>query len=44
MITYLNKRKRREFDALPPAHGDVQKVSDDQLFGQLGNKIRRVKR
>jgi len=43
MITYLNKRKAREQSSFPAVPGDKAKVTDTQLFSQLGNKIKVVK-
>jgi len=43
MITCLNKRKERERASLPPGPGDAYKATDQELFNQLGNKIKVVK-
>jgi len=39
MIVSLDKRKTKEKEALQRP-GDEEKVSDAQLFNQLGNKIK----
>ncbi len=43
MITYLNKRKEMEHASLPLAPGDTQKATDQELFSQLGDKIKVTK-
>lgn len=43
MITCMHTRKQKELASLPPVPGDIQKVSDAQLFDQLGNNIKVVK-
>ena len=45
MITYLGKRKERERKILSGhSVGDERVVSDTELFGQLGNKIKVTKK
>ena len=44
MITYLNKRKSREQESLPPGPGEGAIATDEQLFNQLGDKIKVVKK
>ena len=43
MITCLNKRKSREQASLPPGSGEERMATDEQLFSQLGDKIKVVK-
>ena len=42
MIEKMAERKKREVQAMRPPSGD-NKVSDSDMFGMLGNKIKVVK-
>jgi len=43
MITCLHSRKQKEIASLRSGSGNEGKVTDAQLFSQLGNKIKVVK-